>query len=513
VNAEQSSRPNIVLIMADDMGWSDIGCYGSEILTPTLDALAERGLRFSQFYNTGRCCPTRASLLTGQYPHRAGIGHMTNDSGEEFPGYRGRLNPDSLTVAKRLHQAGYFTAISGKWHVGAERSELWPCQRGFDRFFGIPQGGGIYFRTKPGRDIVLNNEILYSVDRQPPDDFYVTDEFTDYGIRFLDEAIGQERPFFLYLAHIAPHWPLQAPQDDIDRYRETYQSGWQAHRLARHQRQIEMGLVSESWKLSAEDRGNRAWDKLKNSQRQSLGMAIYAAVVERMDQSIGRLVDALRERGQLENTVILFLSDNGGCAEGGTYVTSNGQGIDGDVDSHVRYGKAWANVSNTPFREYKHYVHEGGIATPLIVHWPGGIPDHLAGKITSEIGHVIDLLPTCLDLAGVDEVESPASPLAGTSLVPVLRGQERKTPTLFWEHEGNRAVRRGDWKLVAKGAKSAWELYNLHSDRTEWNNLAEQEPKLVKELSRLWNEWAVENRVVPHPQRRFPEALSSDEIH
>ena len=505
--ADATDRPNIIIILADDMGFSDIGCYGGEIRTPVLDRLAANGLRLTQFYNTGRCCPTRAALLTGLYSHQSGVGHMTGDDGEEFPGYRGRLNRQCVTIAEVLAEAGYFTAMSGKWHVGSKEQAWWPRERGFHRFYGVPQGGGFYFQPKQGRDIVLDDEILHPGGEPVPDDWYVTDAFTDYGLTFIDEAVDEQQPFFLYVAHIAPHFPLEAPAEEIARYDGVYEDGWAPLREARHRRQLEMGLLKQRWPLSEDDRGKRSWQELENRARQARGMETYAAIVERLDRNIGRIVDHLTQREILDNTLLVFLSDNGGCAEGGTYVTSKDGVPLGAFGSDVKYGKAWANASNTPFRMYKHYVHEGGIASPFVVHWPLVIPERLNGTFCHEPGHVVDLMATCIDVAQASYPESYRGhdlvPLAGRSLVALFQGETRPDRPLFWEHEGNRAVRSGDWKLVAKGRKGAWELYNLASDRTELNNLADSQPDKVRELATLWEDWAQQTHVVPHPKGAF----------
>jgi arylsulfatase len=504
--AAAAERPNIVLIMVDDMGFSDIGCYGGEVPTPNLDRLAAEGLRFTQFYNTGRCCPTRASLLTGLYPHQAGVGHMTDDYGPDDPGYRGHLSQSCLTIAEVLRPAGYFTAVAGKWHVGHQDTAYWPLQRGFDRFYGVPEGGGFYFQVKPGRTIVLNNEVLHSVDKPIPNGWYSTDAFTEYGIRFIDEAIAANKPFFLYLAHNAPHFPLQAPQEDIDRYLGKYAAGWDVLRRDRHARQLELGLVEPGWPLTPRDERVTAWadvDREKQAQMDHI-MAIYAAVVDRMDRSIGTLVDALKKRGVLDDTLILFLSDNGGNAESGPWGKAGGPGPLGSAQSDVFCGMSWANAENTPFRLYKHYVHEGGISTPLIAHWPQVIRQ--GGQITDQPGHVIDLLATCADVAGADYPATyqgnPITPLEGKSLAPIFRGEKRPGhEMIFWEHEGNRAVRWGNWKLVAKGRQGPWELYDLSSDRTELTDLAQKQPETATRLAAAWETWAERAHVKPWPTR------------
>ncbi|MBL8792888.1 MAG: arylsulfatase [Planctomycetia bacterium] len=489
-------RPNIVLIMADDLGFSDIGCYGSEMATPNLDKLAKEGLRFSQFYNAGRCCPTRAALLTGLYAHQAGVGHMLSNRGT--PAYQGNLKDSCVTIAEVLKQAGYTTLMSGKWHV-ANRQDTWPNQRGFDRYYGTPSGGGVYFKD----NFVTRSGVFFTLDGKKveiPADWYVTDALTDQAIQFLDEASKRDQPFFLYLAHLAPHWPLQAKKRDIDRYRGRYDVGWDIIRARRHARLVEEGLVDPAWKLSDRPDEAPAWNTLSAEKRAdlSLRMAVYAAQIDCIDQNVGRLVDSLKKAARFENTLIVFLSDNGSSAEEVAQKGIDGRGVD-DPGSYFSAGLPWANAANTPFRKYKMWTHEGGIATPLIVSWPAGIPK--PGRIVRAPGHVIDLMPTFLDLAratysqtarGVDVL-----PLAGVSLRPALAGEPiRRTAPLFWEHEGNRAIRQGKWKLVAPH-KGAWELYDLEADRTERHNLAAKHPEQVRELTALYEQWARNSGVLP----------------
>ena len=498
-------RPNIVIIMADDMGFSDLGCYGGEIPTPNLDQLAESGLRFTQFYNTGRCCPTRAALLTGLYPHQAGVGHMTEDKGALMPGYRGRLTSRCVTIAEVLKEAGYFTAAAGKWHVGSERSSL-PLQRGFDRFFGVPQGGGFYFKARPGRDVLEGNRVVYNADRQPPEGWYSTDAWNEAAVRYVQTARELGKPFFLYLAHNAPHFPLQVPQAEIGKHLERYAKGWDPIRDARWAKQQKLGLTTEAWRLSRRDLPARSWATLPAPEkaRQQKAMAIYAAMVEHLDKTIADLIAALKKERAYENTVILFLSDNGGCAEGGVLAEdSEMSAIEdwGSERSFIRCGRLWANVQNTPFREYKHFTHEGGIASPLIVHWPAGLPQSRRGKFCRTPAHVIDLMATCIDLALTDYPRMHAGrellPLEGESLVPLLEGSEEPLhPALYWEHEGNRAIRVGDWKLVARH-NQPWELYDLRVDRSERSNVATLHPQRVQTLANQWETWARNSYVLP----------------
>jgi len=479
------SRPNIVVIMADDMGFSDLGCYGSEIETPHLDRLAAGGLRFTQFYNTARCCPTRASLLTGLYPHQAGVGHMVNDRGR--PGYRGFLNDRCVTIAEALRPAGYRTLMSGKWHVGEKRPH-WPRDRGFDRYFGLISGGSNFFRLDPGRQMALDDEPW----TPPALGFYMTDAFTDRALEFVDEAAKLGTPWFLYLAYTAPHWPLHAPPEDIAKYRGKYRDGWDALRERRHRKMVEMGIVDAKWRLTPRDPKAPAWDSVQDKDERDLRMAVYAAQIDRMDRNIGRLLSRLKETGAEENTLVLFLADNGGCAE---EIHRGKKGAEiGTADSFESYGLPWANASNTPFRLYKHWVHEGGIATPLIARWPAAIK--AAGTITHEPGHLIDLMATCLEVSGASYPKDKI-PVEGKSLVPVFRtGKREGHEALFWEHEGNRAVRVGKWKLVSRH-KGPWELFDLEADRTESEDLAAKEPARVKELAARYDAWAARCTVDP----------------
>ncbi len=499
----QPGRPNIILVMLDDMGFSDIGCYGSEIPTPNIDRLAANGLRFTQFYNTARCCPTRASLLTGLYSHQTGIGQMTDDKG--WPGYRGFLNRNCVTIAEVLRPAGYRTFIAGKWHVGSENKAWWPLQRGFDRFFGVPEGGGFYFKPKGGRTVVLDNNVAYDENSTMPDGWYTTDAFTDYGITFVEEAVERRQPFFFYLAYNAPHWPLQAIREDIERHRGRYMVGWDALRQQRHQRMTEMGLVDEGWPLSPRDPEASAWEDVPQEKKRFMDwkMAIYAAQIERVDRNIGRLVRRLEELGVFDNTLILFLADNGGCAEGGIWGFDRMQGQLGSSDSDSSYGQSWANASDTPFKLYKHWVHEGGIASPLIAHWPGRIRDK--GALRHQVGHVIDLMATCLDAAGVEYPTTHQGndilPLEGKSLVPAFNDKPVEREALYWEHEGNRAVRCGRWKLVSK-YPGDWELYDLEADRTELRNLAQEHPDKAEELRQMYDRWARRCGVRPWPVKK-----------
>lgn len=542
--AAPAVRPNIVIIMSDDMGYSDIGCFGGEIETPNLDALAQGGLRFTRFYNTARCCPTRASLLTGLYPHQAGIGHMVDAwSKRGGPGYAGDLNRRCLTIAEVLKAAGYRTYAAGKWHVtpfdaSAPESDKrnWPLQRGFDRYYGTISGAGSFYDPASlTRDNTLISPFA-DPDYRPAEYFY-TDAITDNATRFLDDHRERhpDQPFFLYVAHTAAHWPLHAKEADIAKYKGRYDAGYDAVRAARLEKMKRLGLLDPRWTCAPQAGG--AWKDVKNRGFEIRCMEVYAAMVDCLDQNIGRLVAGLKRNGQYENTIILFLQDNGGCAEtlgrkagfelraerptlppladahvqmsmvpGQTrdgYPVRMGYGVmPGPADTYIAYGEAWANVSNTPFREYKHWVHEGGISTPLIAHWPAGIAPSRHNALVPHPGHVIDLMATCVDLGNASYPQTHAGeavqPPEGTSLRPAFAGKPlaRKEP-IFFEHEGNRAVIDGDWKLVAKGPAGAWELYDMAGDRTETRNLAMKEPQRVRAMTAQWEAWAKRANVLP----------------
>jgi arylsulfatase A-like enzyme len=512
-----AKRPNIVLIMADDMGFSDVGCYGSEIHTPNIDKLAANGLRFTQFYNTARCCPTRAALMTGLYPHQAGVGHMVENMEQmipdiHLPGYAGDLSPHAVTIAQVLSTAGYHTAMSGKWHItpaAKPEKNNWPRQRGFQKFFGIIHGGASYF--DPLKNLVRDNDTIENVGTN----FYLTDAIADNAVQFISDFAQDKTPFFVYVAFTAPHWPLHALPADIAKYRGKYSNNWEQFREARYKKQIELGIINPKWALSPRDVSPSDWNKPEFADWQDSRMAVYAAQVDRLDQNVGKIVAKLRESGQLDNTLIFFLSDNGACAEhlapkfGGPIVPKRSitggpmhkgnspKIIPGGPDTFASYGQPWANVSNTPFRLYKHWVHEGGISTPLICHWPGVTKP---GTMTSQPGHVIDIMATCIEVAGAEYPKQfkgqNITPLAGVSLLPIIEGKQRKMPTLYWEHEGNRAVRSGEWKLVSRYTNS-WELYNIEADRTELNNVAAEHPKEVKKLLAMYETWAKKSDVYP----------------
>lgn len=492
----QEQRPNIILIMADDMGYSDIGCYGSEIKTPNLDRLASNGLRFRQFYNGARCCPTRASLITGLYPHQAGIGHMTNDPENKnafdygIPAYRGDINDQSVTLAQVLKSAGYQTFMAGKWHLGYHDRNDWPLQRGFDKYYGILAGASNYFNPTGNRGLTFMNERI----EPEGEDFYITDAFTNYGIRFIKEQ-EKKQPFFLYLAYTSPHWPLNALKSDIDKYRGRYKQGWSVLRQERLKRMKAMGVVNNATDLSPDD--GTDWDALTPEQQNEMDtrMAIYAAQIDRMDQNIGGLLKTLEKSGSLNNTLILFLSDNGACAEGGELGGGKKELLETKGGYMLSYGQSWANVSSTPFKKYKHWTHEGGIGTPLIAYWPAKTPQTVKGKFTDQYGFLPDIMATIINVSGA---KYPAeyngniiTPLQGNSLLPLLLGKDKPVHLnpIFWEHEGNAAVRDGDMKLV-KGYQGAWELYDISKDRSEMNDLSSKMPGKVAKLTTAYEEWA-----------------------
>ncbi|GGD11569.1 arylsulfatase [Aquisalinus flavus] len=513
--AGRADRPNIVIILVDDMGFSDFGSYGGEIPTPNIDALANDGVRFTQFYNTARCSSTRASLLTGLYPHQAGMGHLPSLRLPESRGTRGRLLERSVTIPELLREEGYFTAITGKWHLSLlEYSTPW--ERGFDRSM-TSELGGIFFKGQPPRRQQENDSrrTLYVDGKVFPttdeifgeDEWYSTDLWTRWGIRYIDEARAAGKPFFLYLSHHAPHFPLMAPQEDISRFRGQYMTGWEPLREKRYRRQLEMGLFEEKTSaLTPLLPDTFEWDELSDEQKDRFDhmMAIYAAMISRIDLSVGDLVRHLEETGDLDNTIILIMSDNGANAESGPAGRTDGELPLGGRKSNVFTGMNWAALQNTPYRYFKHFTAEGGIATPMILHWPDGIAEDMRGAFYKEPGHVIDVMATSLDAA---DAAYPAAfngierlPTEGVSLLPALVGDtlDRGQP-LFWEHEGNRAVRDGRWKAVSR-LTMGWELYDIENDRTEMNDLAGQYPDRLQTMVNQWEAWAERTYVDPWPQ-------------
>ena len=496
------TRPNIVLVMVDDMGYSDIGCYGGEIKTPNIDKLAKNALRFTQFHNTARCCPTRASLMSGLYPHQAGMGWMTGRK-TKYEGYQAQINNKCVTIAEVLKMSGYSTYMSGKWHLTQNGNYKtpngsWPTERGFDRFWGTLTGAGSFYTPSTLTDQTTPIEA-------PKKGFYYTDAITDHAIEFLnDHEKKKKNPFFLYVAYTAPHWPLHALEEDIAKYKDTYTKGWDALRKERHARMKKMNIVDPKWKMSKRDSGAIPWKKVPDARKKemALKMAIYAAQVDRVDQNVGRLVANLEQNGELDNTLIFFLADNGGCAEGGLYGFERMMGgILGTDSSFASYGLGWANASNTPFRLFKHWVHEGGVSTPLIMHWPARIPQEQRGQLRRQPGHLIDIMTTCVEVGKAKYPQeykgNKIRPMEGKSLTPAILNKEIKREALYWEHEGNRAVRVGDWKLVARGAKGDWQLYNLKEDGTETNDLASKQPERVEQMARMWQAYAERANVLP----------------
>lgn len=517
------ARPDVVLVLADDMGFSDIGCYGGEVATPNLDRLAAHGVRMSQFYNTARCSPSRASLVTGLHPHQTGIGILNYDDAPD--GYPGTLNDRCVTIAEVLRAAGYGTYLSGKWHLSSDLhtpNDAWPTRRGFDEFYGTLEGAGSYYSTRT----LTRNETGIEAETADPD-FYYTDAISDNAVRFVrgHHAERADDPLFLYLAYTAPHWPLHARPEDVARYAGRFDEGWDVLRGKRMRRLTESGILDRGWALSDRDPAVPAWDDTADHDWQAARMAVYAAQIDRMDQGIGRVLDALEQTGRLDDTLFVFLSDNGGCAEempvetvrefitgfvaydettraGDPVRPGNTPAITpGGEDTYATYGREWANLSNTPFREYKHWVHEGGISTPLIAHWPAGLGTQ--PRIVHAPHQLPDVLATVLELTGASY---PAEydgrdvlPPEGVSMAPTWRGEQPPERTLYWEHEGNAAVRRGRWKLVRK-YPGEWELYDIDADRTELHDRAAEHPDVVADLAADYQRWADRCGVLPREQ-------------
>ena len=540
-DAMSQDQPNIVVILADDLGYSDLGCYGGEIDTPNIDALASGGVKMTQVYNSARCCPSRASLMTGLYPTQAGIGDFTTGKphATRGPGYLGRLRDDCVTMAEVLKPAGYGCYYVGKWHM---HTATGPIKRGFDEFYGYTQDhshdqydADYYIRLPEDRDKEID---------PAADQFYATDVFNDYAIEFIKQGQQIDKPWFLFLGHSAPHFPVQAPAQRADKYEETYLRGWDVLRDERYQRMQDIGLVNgDHWKKSPREivpvdrddiandfsgQQNPAWDSLDEDRQQDLArrMAVFAAMVEGVDQGVGNIVDHLKQTGELDNTLIVFLSDNGACYEWGPFgfdgrsrrgETTLRTGDDlrniGGRGTHQSYGSAWANLGNTPFRLYKHFTHEGGISMPFIAHWPKGI-----GKRDDWVrdpAHMMDLLPTLMDASGADypthHAGNPIQPLEGTSLLPAMKGESLPDRTIGFDHQAAHAFRDGDWKVVyAKRMphQLTWELYNLAEDRCELNDLAEQNPGRVKSMVKKWEAWAKRVGVTWEPYGSSVQAIS-----
>ena len=540
-NKATAKKPNVIVILTDDMGFSDIGCFGSEIKTPNIDKLAANGISFTHFYNTARCSPSRASLMTGLYPHQAGMGFLSNYNFAE-EGYVDDLSKKAVTMAEVFKQAGYATYMSGKWHLNKEKSipndrSNWPLQRGFDRFFGMLIGSGSFY--DPGTLMSDNTFIA------PGKDFYLTHAITDNVVRFIDEN-PKDKPFFFYIAYTAAHWPLQAPESEIQKYKGVYDKGWDETRKLRFEKLKKLGIISNKAVLTARGVDIPEWKNEPLKDWQVRRMEVYAAMIDIMDQGIGKIISTLEKKGELDNTVIFYMHDNGGCAEtlnsneteipltdeqkigkpfakdsiflgkiptytrDGEFIRSGKGVMPGPANTWTAYGEEWANVSCTPFRLYKHFVHEGGIATPLIIHWPEGIKSK--GKLRRQPGHLIDIMATCVEIA---ELQYPNNfngnaihPLEGKSLVPAFTNKPVNREFIFWEHEGNRALRMGNWKLVSKTQKqkkfsptdeNAWELYDMEGDPSEINNLALKYPDKVKTMAAIWEKEAQRTLAKPWP--------------
>ncbi|GGH76094.1 arylsulfatase [Filimonas zeae] len=505
--AQKSQKPNIILVLVDDLGFSDIGPYGGlDIQTPNLDKLAGEGLRLKEFYNNSICAPTRASLLTGQYQHKAGVGYFNVNLG--LPAYQGFLNKESLTLAEVLKTAGYSTILSGKWHVGDDKDQ-WPAQRGFDKSFGFIGGASNYYeindRNKPDVQLYRNNEPFYLEKGK-----YLTDEITSQALGFLDEQNREQKPFFLYLAFNAPHWPLQAVPEDIAKYKGKYSIGWDSLRVQRYKNAVAKGVIDKSQQIAVHDKdlqsfGKLTWDEQQYWQRRQ---EVYAAMIDHVDQSLGKLLGKLKELKKDDNTLIVFISDNG--AQGGNSLrlyTSRNTGPVGSAGSYEVQNSNWSQTGNSPLRNYKGTPYEGGISAPFIAWYPKQIK---AGAIATGTAHLIDLAPTFYQLAGAGYPATfngvTTNKLPGKSLVPLLTGQTdnvNRAEPLFWERGGNRAVREGKWKLVSTAENTdKYELYDIETDRAENTDLAAKYPEVVKQLKEKYQKWAQENDVVDYSRLR-----------
>ena len=480
------TRPNFILIMVDDMGYSDIGCYGGEVKTPNLDQLAQNGLRFTQFYNTAKCHTTRAELLTGNYAYSIGDNNMEHGA----------------TFGEVLRPIGYRTLISGKWH-----QVPLPTTRGFDRYYGLADGCSNFFNpginARPGEGLpgrkrkslrrwAIEDKVIMGY-TSPDKKFYHTDAFTDYAIDRLDEYKDEDNPFVLYLPYTAPHYPLHAWPEDIAKYRGKYKIGWDEIRKQRFKRMNEMGIIGPDHKLTP--RASKAWDDLSDEQQdaEDLKMAVYAAMIDRVDQNLGRLFAKVKELGEWDNTLIMFLTDNGACPE---QPNTTPDIPPGPVESYRTVSVGWANASNTPYRKFKSTDYEGGIRTPFIAHWPGVIKPGM----TNQVGHIIDISATFRDITRAKYPKQiqgkKTKPPVGKSLLPIFKGDERKPhKEIFWRFNRANAVRQGDLKVVRAG--KVWELYDLKADPTETNNLAKERPMKTAELSQMWEDWNEECKKRP----------------
>ena len=591
LQAATPEKPNVIVILADDLGFSDLGCYGSEIETPRLDALAQGGVKMSQFYNAARCCPSRASLMTGLYPHQAGVGFMTY--GDWGPGYEGSLSESGVTMAELLKTQGYATFGIGKWHIAAHSNppaHSLPENRGFDRSTMVRTHIDSYWKVLSGCDVFQDGKLLIKGDNevtdlmnpyQPEKEFYITEYFTDVALDYVGGAIEEKKPFFLYLAYNAPHFPLEAPDETIEKYEKLqkdpewikeFGAGWDAMREKKLERQKQLGVVPAGQTLPVvKNFNNRSimnglqtgtehialpkWGDLPADVQREMVFrrAIYNAQIDNMDENIGRLVDYLKTQGAYENTLILFMSDNGSSGEmgvfgthfeGGKYDWTEGRfekgefipggkqekdawatrdRVGGKGYSKANYdvwkkesgwatsqGQGWAAYSNAPFKKFKKFAHEGGIASPLIAHWPKGLKQRGVVK-TQGAYHFIDVMPTVLEAAGVQYPSSfhgkPRVPLEGQSMLCYLNSSKETSPerSLFWQHETHAAVRAGKWKIVTdddRGTPIVWELYDMSKDRSESNDLAAQFPEVVEKLGSEWLAFAQRANVVPFPETR-----------
>lgn len=557
-SSDRSARPNIILIISDDMGFSDLGCYGGEISTPNLDALAMSGLRYTRFYNMDHCAPSRASLLTGLYPHQTGLGWMP-DKNFHLPGYTDELNNNCVTIAQVLQKAGYTTLMAGKWHLSrnthaGKSKHNWPLQRGFDKFYGILTGAGNYYDPpslcRANTLITPQNDPDYHSDH-----YYFTDAITDNAIQFIKDR-PTDKPFFTYVAYTAAHWPMQAPEAAIKAYKGKYSAGWDVLRRERLKREKKLGVIDSSVELSALD--TKPWTEEQDKAPMERRMETYAAMVTIMDQGIGKIVSELKKEGIYNNTVIIFLQDNGANAEGigygkqqegeTTYVARDTSQLKplgkndiqyavvpgithsgaisvtgkkimaGPENTYLAYLKPWANLSNTPFRKFKNFTYEGGISTPLIVHWPGGIKAE-TGALRKQVGHEIDIMPTIIQIAQTSYPNeyngNKITPVSGISLVPTFSNQNLKPRAIYWEHEGNKAMRLGKWKIVSGGILHGgygnwqtvtvlpWQLYDMENDRSEMKDLSAVHPELVSKMAAMWNNWAHKDKVYPMPWKEI----------
>ena len=510
-----NTKPNILLILADDMGYSDLGCYGGEIETPNIDNLAEQGVRFTQFYNTARCCPSRASLMTGLYPHETGIGHMTHKV-FQGPVYQGYLNDKCVTIPEILGNNGYSTYMVGKWHMGTEEV-AWPGNRGFNHYFGIHNWVDSYYRVLPDCEIYEDGKLVMKPtgkkDVQQPNgkEWYTTEVFTNKALEYLQSCKTEQNPFFLYMAYNAPHWPLEAPDSLIEKYLPRYKNGWTSLMNEKLKRLKKMKILEVSSELA--NQNIPEWEPLPDSIREDLVFkrAMYAAQVDALDYNVGRLINFLKENEMFDNTIVIFLSDNGCSAEpidvdfGFNFcVNTKWNYSDWKYNSGragISQGRVWSIVSNAPFRLYKRFIHEGGISTPFIISYPNKIKK--GGTLVNVPAYLPDVLPTLMEYTGNIypekfkgiEIESPK----GVSLVSAIRNKKfiRHIP-FFWEHEGSGGVRLENWKLVTTNIKTKkWELYNLDNDRAENHDLADLFPEKEKELKSLWEEWAEKIKVLP----------------